>query len=40
MVNWGKSEEAQAKLDVAIVNRLNEVIRAIGIVARIEAKKP
>ena len=38
--NWKKSRENEQKIQIAIVNRLNEVIKASGMVAKTIAKKP
>jgi hypothetical protein len=38
--NWKKSRENEQKIQIAIVNRLNEVIKACGVVAKTVAKKP
>lgn len=38
--SWQKTREAEWKLQAAVVDRLNEVIRGTGIVAKIVAKKP
>lgn len=35
--DWKKSRESELKTQVEIVNRLNEVIRAVGIVAKTTA---
>lgn len=32
--DWRKGREADSKMQAAIVNRLNDVIRAVGIVAK------
>jgi len=32
--DWKRGREADAKLQAAIVNRLNEVIRGLGVVAK------
>ena len=32
--NWHKGRESELKMQAAIVNRLNDVIRACGIVAK------
>ena len=37
--DWKKGREAEAKTQSAIVGRLNSVIRAIGILAKITAGK-
>lgn len=37
--DWRKCEESRMKVQTAIVERLNEVIRGTGIVARTVAKK-
>lgn len=37
--DWRKGEESRMKVQTAIVERLNEVIRGTGIVARTVAKK-
>ena len=37
--DWRKVEESRMKVQTAIVERLNEVIRGTGIVARTVAKK-
>ncbi len=37
---WQKTREAEWKLQAAIVDRLNEVIRGTGCVAKIIAKRP
>jgi dimeric dUTPase (all-alpha-NTP-PPase superfamily) len=31
---WTKSKESEQKIQVAIINRLNDVIRGLGIVAK------
>jgi len=36
--DWKKGRENEVKLQVAIVNRLNDVIRASGIVAKTVAR--
>ena len=36
--DWRKGREADAKMQAAIVNRLNDVIRACGIVAKTVAR--
>jgi hypothetical protein len=35
--NWRKAREAEAKTQSAVVDRLNGVIRAIGVLAKITA---
>ena len=36
--DWRKGQEAEAKMQAAIVNRLNDVIRACGVVAKTVAR--
>lgn len=36
--DWRKGREAEAKTQAAIVNRLNDVIRACGVVAKTVAR--
>ncbi len=38
--NWQKTREAEWKLQAAMIDRLNEIIRGTGIVAKVIAKKP
>jgi hypothetical protein len=35
--NWKQGREAEIKIQVAIVNRLNDVIKSLGIVAKVAA---
>lgn len=37
--DWKKARESESKLQVAVVERLNEVIRGTGIVAKTVARK-
>ncbi len=37
--NWQKTREAEWKLQAAMVDRLNEIIRGEGIIAKITAKR-
>lgn len=37
--DWKKSRESELKAQVSVINRLNDVIRAVGIVAKTVAGK-
>lgn len=36
--DWRRGREQEAKVQVAVVNRLNDVIRSLGVVAKTVAK--
>ena len=39
LANWKEHQEARVKIDVAVIDRLNTVIRALGMVAKTIARK-